>query len=188
MAGQTNEFKGLFRKQGHGKVIAGPFQAVAAMALTGDLTIKLAAEIDRPSPAMNVHIADFGIPKDEQEVRVAILAACYVAAQGYDVYVGCRGGIGRTGTFLSCMAGVLLTKERNPVAFVRKHYIPSAVETDDQHQFIESFVRRNRDLGALCRTILYGEAKKRTPKRAQKRDRIVLRHADVAPIKAVAGS
>ena len=46
------------------------------------------------------------------------------------------GGIGRTGLFLAALAK--LSGEKDPVAYVRKHYMPHAVETQQQQDFIKN--------------------------------------------------
>ena len=41
---------------------------------------------------------DFGVPRDDEQVVSAIVEAVGRARHRQDVLVGCRGGIGRTGT------------------------------------------------------------------------------------------
>ena len=79
---------------------------------------------------------DFGVPSDREATHRAIRDAYGRAAAGERVEIGCLGGIGRTGTVLGCMAvlaGVPPTEAR---AWVRAHYHPLAIETDDQHRFV----------------------------------------------------
>ncbi len=79
---------------------------------------------------------DFGIP-DEYEVKQALVQTCMHLKRRSPVYVGCMGGIGRTGTFLALLCK--MGGEYFPVAYVRKHYLPHAVETQQQQTFIDDF-------------------------------------------------
>ena len=58
------------------------------------------------------------------------------------------GGWGRTGLFLALIAKVC--GEKDPVAYVREHYAPHAVETKDQQAYVESF-----DVAALQRWLFW---------------------------------
>lgn len=79
---------------------------------------------------------DFGIP-DEYEIKQALVVAALHLKRQNPVYVGCLGGIGRTGTFLALLCK--MGGEPYPVAYVRKHYLSIAVETDQQMKFIGAF-------------------------------------------------
>jgi hypothetical protein len=79
---------------------------------------------------------DFGIP-DEYEVKQALVETAIHLNRNNPVYVGCMGGIGRTGTFLALLCK--MGGETIPVAYVRKHYLSHAVETDQQMNFIRDF-------------------------------------------------
>ena len=79
---------------------------------------------------------DFGIP-DEYEVKQALVEVCLHLIKKHPVYVGCMGGIGRTGTFLSLLCK--MGGEMFPVDYVRNHYLPHAVETRQQISFICDF-------------------------------------------------
>lgn len=59
-----------------------------------------------------------------------------IRLQKRDVYVGCVGGHGRTGTVLSILAG-LLGVSKDPVKFIRKNYCEKAVETVVQLEYIK---------------------------------------------------
>ncbi len=79
---------------------------------------------------------DFGIP-DEYEVKQALVQTCMHLKWKNPVYVGCMGGIGRTGTFLALLCK--MGNEMFPVDYVRKNYLPHAVETPQQQEFIAGF-------------------------------------------------
>lgn len=61
------------------------------------------------------------------------------------VYVGCRGGKGRTGLILALLAKTFGVKD--PIEYVREHYHEEAVETLAQRAFVEAFkpLDRTRD-------------------------------------------
>lgn len=123
-------------------------------AIRGDLTIKLAPEVQDDS-VVTVKIEDFGIPADDQQVRIALLAAADTLSNGGNVYVGCLGGIGRTGTFLSILGYMFARRTtKNPVAWVRANYLNHAVERPSQEAYIDRFLHRHRDLASVCRAIL----------------------------------
>ncbi len=79
---------------------------------------------------------DFGIP-DEYEVKQALVQTCMHLKYKNPVYIGCMGGIGRTGTFLALLCK--MGGEQFPIAYVRMGYLSHAVETDQQMDFIRDF-------------------------------------------------
>jgi len=120
----------------------GPYRNRPA-ALVG---IKLAAEIEKPFDH-SVPCADFSTPT-QADMAAGVEFAIKQAMIGNEVYAGCMGGIGRTGTFYSCLAKVFLPDEDEdddnwgpPVAviWVREHYLDHAVETKGQQDFIDAF-------------------------------------------------
>lgn len=84
---------------------------------------------------------DFGLPKDERELFDVILDIHARAKAGELVEIACYGGVGRTGTVLSCLALHAGVQLRDAVDWVRVHYDQRAVETDEQRQFIERFAK-----------------------------------------------
>jgi hypothetical protein len=126
---------------------------VAPMAQPGDLTIKLASEV-KGDATISLKCQDFGTFEDDGAVEASLLAAVYTIAQGRDVYVGCMGGIGRTGTWMAIMAGLLQPGIRDTIKFIRKNYRSGAVERDEQATYVKNFLRTHRPLGVLCRSIL----------------------------------
>jgi hypothetical protein len=83
--------------------------------------------------------ADFGLPTDEAEIFAAIADVHRRARAGDVVEVACYGGIGRTGTVLGCLSVLAGVPPTEAVAWVRDHYHPSAVETEEQEQLIARF-------------------------------------------------
>lgn len=100
--------------------------------------VKLAPEVEGFS-RWYLPIRDFSIPLNTREVdrilRDVLWALAFNTAT--PVYVGCYGGKGRTGLFLALLAKCLGVKD--PVAYVRKHYRPEAVETEQQRKFVAEY-------------------------------------------------
>jgi hypothetical protein len=114
--------------------------------LPGYAGVKLAAEIDAEC-AINLPTEDFSVPDVEQCER-ALAAAIALAAAGSPIYVGCMGGIGRTGLFLALLAKISLrsmkpwyslSSHQDPVAFIRNTFKPHAVETKQQQEYVQLF-------------------------------------------------
>ena len=91
-------------------------------------------------PRTMVDWPDFGVPADEAALFAAIEDLHDRARAGDTVELACYGGIGRTGTVLSCLvvaAGV--ADPDDAVAWVRAQYHQSAVETAEQEQLVARF-------------------------------------------------
>ena len=94
----------------------------------------------RGEAALRLDIADFGVP-DAAALRAVLtrLLAEMRACPDGAFHIGCRAGLGRTGLVLACllrMTGV----EGDVVAWVREHYDPRAVETEEQEDFARRFL------------------------------------------------
>jgi len=105
--------------------------------------VKMAVEIDFPH-MVAVDTKDFDVPK-VSDLKAGIVKALMAMINEENVYAGCMGGIGRTGIFLAALAKVQVEYRRSkhragrgedPVLYVRKHFIPHAVETAQQEKFI----------------------------------------------------
>ncbi|WP_346622483.1 protein-tyrosine phosphatase family protein [Blastococcus montanus] len=81
---------------------------------------------------------DFRPPREPAAAADALRTAWQRAA-GERVEVACRGGTGRTGTALACLAVLDGLPADEAVAHVRRHYRPRAVETPGQRRFVERF-------------------------------------------------
>lgn len=102
----------------------------------GMFGIRMAKEINLPAAAV-VECKDFGTPDPVQ--TIAALNKCLdLMIEGHPVYVGCMGGIGRTGTFLALLAKLWQVKG-DPIHYVRCNYLVTAVETRDQANFVRAF-------------------------------------------------
>ncbi|MDG4832818.1 protein-tyrosine phosphatase family protein [Solwaraspora sp. WMMD1047] len=81
---------------------------------------------------------DFWLPADRTQAAEALHAAWENAATGR-VEIACSGGRGRTGTALACLAIIDGVPAPEAVAYVRRHYHPSAVETPWQKRYVARF-------------------------------------------------
>ena len=90
--------------------------------------------LEEPFGIYHTHlpVPDFGVPTDEKAVEKALRAALDLFLDGHPIYVGCMGGIGRTGMFMALIARCLGHKD--PIAFIRSNYSPMAVETIPQEE------------------------------------------------------
>lgn len=91
-----------------------------------------------PWEARWIRWRDFRVPADPEVARVALLDA-WLRSASERVEVACRGGRGRTGTALACLAVIDGVPARDAVAFVRRHYDRRAVETPWQRRYVERF-------------------------------------------------
>ncbi|MGH9243066.1 MAG: protein-tyrosine phosphatase family protein [Acidimicrobiales bacterium] len=87
---------------------------------------------------------DFDVPRDDEHVVSAIVEAVGRARHQQDVLVGCRGGIGRTGTLLAAIAIACGVPAEGARAWVRSNYHPRAVETDAQHEWLMRIAQDHR--------------------------------------------
>jgi hypothetical protein len=90
---------------------------------------------------------DFSLPADPAAFRTALTEA-WERSVTERVEFACRGGIGRTGTALACLAVLDGVPAAEAVAFVRAGYRAQAVETRAQAAFVKDPVLlRPRTLG-----------------------------------------
>ena len=96
----------------------------------------------RPEPvsweARWVRWPDFGLPANRHDAQDALLEAWY-RARNERVEIACRGGRGRTGTALACLAVLDGVPPAEAVAYVREHYAARAVETPWQRRYVAGF-------------------------------------------------
>jgi len=128
-------------------ISGGPYREIPK----GFAGVKMAREIDAPC-YIDVPTQDFSVP-DMGKFTDGVQQALLVAISGVPVYVGCMGGIGRTGLFLAGMAKVSLYMQMrwwerllgmqpeasDVVAYVRSNYISHALETDEQEAYVDLF-------------------------------------------------
>ena len=85
-----------------------------------------------------LHWRDFRLPTDIDNARNALREAWF-RSENERVEIACRGGLGRTGTALACIAVLDGVPADQAVKFVREHYNPHAVETPWQRRYVAHF-------------------------------------------------
>jgi len=88
---------------------------------------------------MDIHlpIEDFSVPHYETQVLEVLKKTLRAGLAGKQIYIGCMGGWGRTGLFMALLAKAAGISD--PVAFIREHYTPHAVETKKQQDYVANF-------------------------------------------------
>lgn len=123
-----------------GFVFGGPFKKYVpgTRRLIG---VKMAAEISHPHE-VSIPTHDFSVP-DAEDLTEGIIESLTCIKEGNDVYVGCMGGIGRTGLFMGVLSKALAEyngeEEFDPVTYVRANYKGHAIETQEQMAFVRGF-------------------------------------------------
>jgi protein-tyrosine phosphatase len=112
---------------------AGPFAAMPAGAF--GLCLDPGAP-NRGDAALRLDIPDFGLP-EPAALRAALGSLLGAMAREPErlFFVGCRAGLGRTGTVIACLGAELGVAGDDPVAWVRAVHDPRAVETAAQEAF-----------------------------------------------------
>lgn len=100
--------------------------------------VKMAAEINLFC-TIDIPTEDFSIP-DVQVFKRGLVRAINLMQQNIQLYVGCYGGVGRTGLFLAGLVKVSRAygnqSQDTAIRYVRKYYDSHAVETQQQIKFI----------------------------------------------------
>ena len=105
--------------------------------------VKMAVEINHPHD-LSVPTRDYSVPKLD-DLEDALKEVFRFIRLGNDIYVGCMGGVGRTGLFMGCLLKCIDVYEgkvvdvNDIVGRVRKMYNSHAVETNEQKEFIGKF-------------------------------------------------
>jgi protein-tyrosine phosphatase len=123
------------------EVAAGPFRELPEHAF--GLCLDPHAP-NRDAASLTLDIVDYGLP-DPAALAATLdaLRAAMAAEPGRLFYVGCRAGLGRTGTVLACLAAEAGI-EGDPVAWVRAQHDPRAVETPAQEEFARAWLNCGR--------------------------------------------
>jgi len=138
---QYSEVTKLLLREKRGLVVlaGGPYLEYADAARhAGDRLVCMAEELEGQRPVdVWVPTRDFSTPDVralDRGVRTVVFRSL---AFGTRHFVGCRGGIGRTGLFMACVAKAVGVRE--PVAVVREQYDERAVETARQAKFVADY-------------------------------------------------
>lgn len=99
------------------------------------LGVKMAKEINLPYE-VSIPTRDFDVPK-LSDLNKGIEQVLQLIAKGKSLYVGCAGGIGRTGLLFAILSK--LFGSSTPIKDVREGYNPHAVETEDQKGIVNDF-------------------------------------------------
>jgi protein-tyrosine phosphatase len=109
---------------------------------------------------IHIPIQDFKYPHWPREFWLDLVKELEKLAQNKEelnVLVVCDGGHGRTGLVMGILLG-LLTTERNPIEHLRKIYCNSAVETQEQAEYVKKITGKNFDPKAFSYSKGYGAA------------------------------
>lgn len=122
-------------------VYGGPFANFEIMNERRLAGVKMAIEINTPCD-VSIPTADFYIP-NKAAFNAGMIQAVKLMREGKDLYVGCMGGIGRTGLFMAvlvkAMNEVNCVDDDDPIRRVRYYYNEHAVETPAQIKFVRDF-------------------------------------------------
>ena len=100
-------------------------------------------QLDLPCD-LHFPIRDYGVP-DARSFEGLLISILEKAKAGRVVYVGCYGGIGRTGMVVAGLVRTLIAGE-DPIGWARQAYLSHAVETEQQERLITTFdVNRVRE-------------------------------------------
>jgi hypothetical protein len=94
--------------------------------------------VETPWESRWIRWPDFWLPSDPAQFRET-LAQAWQRAADERVEFACKGGLGRTGTALSCLAILDGVPAADAVRYVRAHYSHRAVETPWQRRFVRRF-------------------------------------------------
>ena len=84
-------------------------------------------------------IRDFSVPASLEELDQVLATVLEQASAGSNIAVHCNAGLGRTGTFLACLARKAFGLDGSQAVEWVREYVPPAVESPDQLDFVISY-------------------------------------------------
>jgi len=83
-------------------------------------------------------IRDFSAP-EPHDLQSPIQKTLDAAREGKTIAIHCHAGWGRTGIFAACLAKVVFDMTAEEAVLWLRHFIPRAVESQEQYQFVRDF-------------------------------------------------
>lgn len=87
--------------------------------------------------AFSFPITDMSVPASLEDFKNLLTWVSGRLDTGDRVHVGCVGGHGRTGLFLSALVSLRMPEVKDPVTYVRENYCHKAVESAEQLWWLE---------------------------------------------------
>lgn len=107
----------------------------------------LVAEAEKRMQVLRLPIPDGGVPSDVAAVRELVMAIGQAAAEGKNVVIHCRGGLGRAGLIGGCFLASLGLSEKEVFARLARRHPTSCPETQAQREWIRGFCASFRTAG-----------------------------------------